>query len=1009
MKVYWFAKIWGLLHDPMLKALHTNKSRGSNSFWRELRAMEEWNENNWDPEQSGKKILKHIHLADYITSASDRAAIGALSVSVNYAPGKNPEKGLEISHLLSGAKLDFKIEEREHAELRKNRRSYLGEKENKLLEAVPRECDTPESSDRLFWWLWRCLPEVATREFNDESLMLMPAETRLPDSSIWNHASFTAAMAGCLAGCDLTNEDIEQQWSDKKTLSHAYLAVFSFSPVQELIKASRKGKDFWSGSWILHYLSAKVCWKLALIYGPDTIMYPSLFQQPLIDLWLRRKWPEFRDWVKEPSDRQLLTAGFPNVIVLILPKDVVAKAMQTAKQTVIETWRELSDLVFDEVLEDRSWMPDLKKDHKTWKGWLNNQWESYWTAVPIGKEGEAFKNADIPEELGEELEKWLKSQNEAYNLFSDKKKIFKPEELEFLRAAYQQRLDRQGRKFSVNIGSWWAPIFDQSRLALAAVKNPRNWQLQTAFGPRSTISGLGPVVHPENDWITEGKTQKLWKRQRGLFDGREQLNATETVKRCLEKVLPKLLEKDALNASFYPDLTSGVAGYLKVFKKRPEILENFQNACEAICQRFDWAINVIEEMQNKWGIPWIDDEDIRELDLNLNEYHPRLLNGGWLVEDAEDEEIQTLERRLDIAPKNSETASNLRSQLIDIKKQYRAEIERILSKFYPNNNPTSWYAIAAGDGDGMSEWLKGKHMKPYGAYTPSELSPPADIEEAFNKFLNVQKRMGPSTHSALSRALLDFSNQLLPYLTENRYAGRLIYGGGDDVLAYTNLWEWDSWLWDVRQCFKGGKDSKNEFDNEGNYWRWKGGEKATNLSNRPLFTMGSKATISFGIVLAHHSVPLAIALENMWEAEEEAKEHKSPNGKKKDAVQVRVIYGNGNILKATTKFDVFQQWKQLTTDDLESAMFEQAATVWGQHPAPIKLAIKPWTQAFCSRRDFFKDDEVKQVKRQNFEEKLASFIEYLWDTTEPANKLDNEVQNWLKLAAFVIRNRDIKI
>ena len=44
------------------------------------------------------------------------------------------------------------------------------------------------------------------------------------------------------------------------------------------------------------------------------------------------------------------------------------------------------------------------------------------------------------------------------------------------------------------------------------------------------------------------------------------------------------------------------------------------------------------------------------------------------------------------------------------------------------------------------------------------------------------------SHSALGRALLDFSNQLVPYLTEERYAGRLIYGGGDDVLAYTNLW-----------------------------------------------------------------------------------------------------------------------------------------------------------------------------------------------------------------------------
>jgi CRISPR-associated protein Cmr2 len=61
--------------------------------------------------------------------------------------------------------------------------------------------------------------------------------------------------------------------------------------------------------------------------------------------------------------------------------------------------------------------------------------------------------------------------------------------------------------------------------------------------------------------------------------------------------------------------------------------------------------------------------------------------------------------------------------------------------------------------------------------------------------------MGLSTHGALSRALLDFSNRLVPYLTEQRYAGRLIYSGGDDVLAYTNLWEWDSWLWDNKTVF----------------------------------------------------------------------------------------------------------------------------------------------------------------------------------------------------------------
>jgi len=28
-------------------------------------------------------------------------------------------------------------------------------------------------------------------------------------------------------------------------------------------------------------------------------------------------------------------------------------------------------------------------------------------------------------------------------------------------------------------------------------------------------------------------------------------------------------------------------------------------------------------------------------------------------------------------------------------------------------------------------------------------------------------------------------------------------------------------------------------------------------------------------------------------------------------VQVRILYGNGNILESTAKFDVFYQWQQL--------------------------------------------------------------------------------------------------
>jgi len=103
------------------------------------------------------------------------------------------------------------------------------------------------------------------------------------DGTSATHTSLTAALAGALAGYELTPDDIAQRWSPNRTLSHPFLASFSFSPVQEAIAASRKMRDFWAGSWILHYLSARVSWALAQKYGPDCLVYPSLYQQPLID------------------------------------------------------------------------------------------------------------------------------------------------------------------------------------------------------------------------------------------------------------------------------------------------------------------------------------------------------------------------------------------------------------------------------------------------------------------------------------------------------------------------------------------------------------------------------------------------------------------------------------------------------------------------------------------------------------------------------------------------------
>jgi CRISPR-associated protein Cmr2 len=1021
-KVFWQAKIWGLLHDPVFKALHDKSGRSRNSDWAKLAVMRDWVTNGLNPETATGGAMKQMKLADFITSASDRSAIGNLSVSVDYAEAGNRDLGLTISHLLSGKSTDFRLQTEQHDRVRSSSRlDFLTGKEADLFKSSQikdkdgdlKSITEIEDPQRLFWWLWRCLPIAACRAMgDDEALLLMPAETRIPDASIWSHTSLTAAMAGALTGFDLTLEDLKpsEQPKPAKT-SRAYLATFSFTPVQELIKASRKMRDFWAGSWLLHYLSARVSWKLALQYGPDSLVYPSLFQQPLIDSWLLEKWPEFEDWITQPSERQLLTAGFPNVIVLLLPEDKVDAAMQTAKQLLKEEWLNVGNLVFDRLRAERNWMPELVKEHITWNGWLETQWQSYWSAMPVGDKDLALTSdqIDVPALKIKSDEGWRDAQNQTFQV-GTKQKLFTKSEDNFLQIA----TDKSWRKYPIkaNVGSWWPHIFDRTRANVSAIKNARTWKLSTVFDTRSTISGLGSIVHPfeKKRKVTSDEAKQLWQQHAGLFDGREQLNAAEVVKRGLHLVIPQLVPgldpKTRIDAS-YPDLTAGVVGYLKTqSSKSPKDLQNFKAACKAIEKEIE-SRNLKLNIPEACGLPWTEET----FSLTRKENHSRHLSPGWLVEDLEIEKER--------------------------KQELKVELDRVVTEYYPGNNPADWYVLAAGDGDGMSEWLKGKKLKPYQHYLPTNLVDKVhqdnqDVGVAFDKFITEQKRMGPSTHAALSRALLDFSNQLVPYLTEQRYAGRLVYSGGDDVLAYTNLWEWDKWLWDVRECFRGQADPKpeQEFESSGDYWRWKNPDPDTlpteYLSNRPLFTMGEFATISFGIVIANQGVPLAIALEHMWEAEQGAKDHfcevLEPTERKKNAVQVRVLYGNGNVLKATTKFETFNLWRGLMDLGLEPALFEQAAQVWAQHPVPKETAIVAWTNAFSDRRDVFKDRDLNGASafaedhdrdkdrdtKQEFINHMSEWLTKMWETNDESTR-DDEIGYWLKLAAFVLRKRDISL
>ncbi|MFN0128943.1 MAG: type III-B CRISPR-associated protein Cas10/Cmr2 [Verrucomicrobiales bacterium] len=171
------------------------------------------------------------------------------------------------------------------------------------------------------WRFWRNWASAVHPDF-----ALYPAETRLPDHTIWNHLAVTSAMQGCLGG---------EPWKaneDKGVTDHPCFLLFTIGPVQEFISQARSTRDLWSGSYLLSYLIGHALRRIALDFGPDHVIFPNLCDVPLMDLLLKDEvWSKTRtsngadlfsafDFYGSTEDRQrLLTPSLPNRFLAVLP------------------------------------------------------------------------------------------------------------------------------------------------------------------------------------------------------------------------------------------------------------------------------------------------------------------------------------------------------------------------------------------------------------------------------------------------------------------------------------------------------------------------------------------------------------------------------------------------------------------------------------------------------------------------------------------------------------------
>ena len=196
----------------------------------------------------------------------------------------------------------------------------------------------------------------------------IPADTRFPDHSIWQHNSLCSALSSCmeLAG----NQD------------QIGMMVFSITPVQPFIAKARKLRDYWTGSVLLSWLAFEgMRWVMENL-GPDHILYPSLVDQPLINEYLQKEWRVKKDGFINTEKN---IASFPNKFLFLVPMSMADSIAEEIKKHINMAWQALHKNCSDYLCSQLNDITEVEKDYvkKLFCRQNDNFWEMQWAATRL--------------------------------------------------------------------------------------------------------------------------------------------------------------------------------------------------------------------------------------------------------------------------------------------------------------------------------------------------------------------------------------------------------------------------------------------------------------------------------------------------------------------------------------------------------------------------------------------------------------------------------------------------
>ncbi len=924
----WRVKLAARLHDPAEKALvlmrdpegHENGT--SLALARLLGLVEVEEENIALDEQNPLRttvfreglpasIYRLIQRADWWASAADRPQFPRDEIEVTDQKGK--KKVIAVAHWaqvrwtedpvlvhpLTGDDFQLKggLWDTELSDLKARSWKHSAE----LIERLGGADDLK----KIFLALWRFgteLKEVKDSGKLGELWKLLPADTRIPDHSIWDHLDLVSAFAGAFAG--------------DPNRAPALLAL-SIGPVQNFIAAARKTEDLWAGSHLLSRLAWEVMKPICDRLGPDAILFPRLRGIPQVDLWLQNEvglpGELFAEcaWRKGAvDDNPLFAAALPNRLVAIVPANQVEDIAEACTKSVREWLLDLGLRTVDRLLEGAGYREqDSPRDesvpaYQQVREQLRDFPEVHWAAVPFSlirpRNEKKQTDLDVSELQAAMAPFFGVAPGQAAGFLKSHAWEVLSKEIDW---------EDRTRFFDPNPGVLYPAIYELTERVLAAAKSVRPFSQARQEGWRCTLTGETEWLTTDRKHLTVPKGQRKSRSAEGFREGQH-----------VETLWTRLAEKAPAWAKEGEHL-----GALPAIKRLWPTLfsEDVAPFTEKGAKRFVVSTHTmaLAHQMERW------------LAKGNGDIHPKL------KEEIEKSGVEpsALPRRLIGQLKTEELRDFAKRIPSYLDKQRESEDERAFAKAkalvaralgvdesaeeetHGGGRLETYYALVLMDGDRMGAILSGdaddcsiEFIQSFHPHVREGFKERAKGNHRLSSYAHQKRPVSPNRHLAISTALNDFSQVVVPHVVEKEYLGRLIYSGGDDVLAMLPVADVLPAIQRLRDAYRGeapaGEDAEQGASRGRNRLICQNG--FAQLNGRVMRMMGRNATASCGVVIAHHQAPLSLVLRELREAERQAKNYRrQKDGTKngpwidRDAFHITIIKRSGGALGVSAEWD----------------------------------------------------------------------------------------------------------